>query len=110
MKGSLRRTVTESPPEENSPRRGRFPRVSVLTALLVVGAIVVGAAAGVAVASLFSGDTPGEGSGDSSAKVGLEAPAEDAAEAGFARDMMVHHAQAVQIVDIERDRTESEEI
>src|SRR5215210_377932 len=110
MKGSLRRTVTESPPEEDSPRRGRFPRVSVLTALLVVGAIVVGAAAGVAVASLFSGDTPGDGSDDSSAEVGLEAPADASAEAGFTRDMMVHHAQAVQMAEIVRDRTESEEI
>ena len=110
MKGSLRRTVTESPPEEDSPRRGRFPRVSVLTALLVVGVIVVGAAAGVAVASLFSGDTPGDGSDDSSAEVGLEAPADASAEAGFARDMMVHHAQAVQMAEIVRDRTESEEI
>src|SRR5215210_4212676 len=97
MKGSLKRTVTESPPEENSPRRGRSPRVSVLTALLVVGAIVVGAAAGVAVASLFSGDTPGDGSDDSSAEVGLEAPARVWGEGGFGRDMMVQHGQGVQM-------------
>lgn len=41
---------------------------------------------------------------------GLMAPAEDSAEAGFARDMMVHHAQAVQMAEIVRDKTESEEI
>jgi uncharacterized protein (DUF305 family) len=75
-----------------------------------VGAIAVGAAGGVAVASLFSGDTPGDGSEDSSAEVGLEAPADDSADAGFARDMMVHHAQAVQMAEIVRDKTQSEEI
>jgi uncharacterized protein (DUF305 family) len=84
-----------------------FPRVSVLSALLVVGAIVLSAAAGAALASLLSGDaTPGDGS----AEIGLQAPAEDSAEAGFARDMMIHHAQAVQMAEIVRDKTESEEI
>ncbi len=34
-------------------------------------------------------------------------PADDSAEAGFARDMMVHHAQAVQMAEIVRDKTES---
>ena len=38
------------------------------------------------------------------------APGEDSAEAGFARDMMVHHAQAVQMAEIVRDKTESAEI
>jgi uncharacterized protein (DUF305 family) len=37
-------------------------------------------------------------------------PAEDSAEAGFARDMIVHHAQAVQMAEIVRGKTESEEI
>ncbi len=37
-------------------------------------------------------------------------PGEDSAEAGFVRDMMVHHAQAVQMADMVRDRTESQEI
>jgi len=34
-------------------------------------------------------------------------PGDDSAEAGFARDMMVHHAQAVQMAEIVRDRTHS---
>jgi uncharacterized protein (DUF305 family) len=37
-------------------------------------------------------------------------PGNNSPEAGFARDMMVHHAQAVQMAEIVRDRTESEEI
>ena len=37
-------------------------------------------------------------------------PGNDSAEAGFARDMMVHHAQAVQMTEIVRDKTESNEI
>jgi uncharacterized protein (DUF305 family) len=35
-------------------------------------------------------------------------PGDDSAEAGFARDMMVHHAQAVQMAEIVRDRTNSD--
>ena len=35
------------------------------------------------------------------------APGENSAEAGFARDMMVHHAQAVQMAEIVRDKTQS---
>jgi uncharacterized protein (DUF305 family) len=37
-------------------------------------------------------------------------PGEDSAEAGFARDMMVHHAQAVQMAEIVCDRTSSDAI
>jgi uncharacterized protein (DUF305 family) len=37
-------------------------------------------------------------------------PADDSAEAGFARDMSVHHAQAVEMAELLRDRTQSEEI
>jgi uncharacterized protein (DUF305 family) len=37
-------------------------------------------------------------------------PGEDSAEAGFARDMMVHHAQAVQMAEIVRDKTGSDAI
>src|SRR5215218_6185286 len=35
-------------------------------------------------------------------------PSTDSAEAGFARDMIVHHAQAVQMAEIVRDRTQSD--
>jgi uncharacterized protein (DUF305 family) len=42
-------------------------------------------------------------SGEGSSEAGF------APEAGFARDMMVHHAQAVQMADIVRDRTKSDD-
>jgi uncharacterized protein (DUF305 family) len=70
-------------------KRGWFPRVPVLVAILVVGAMV-----GVVLALLFA-DRP---------------PDDDSPEAGFARDMAVHHAQAVEMAEIVRDKTESEEI
>jgi len=44
------------------------------------------------------------------AETGSETPGEFSAEAGFARDMMVHHAQAVEMSEIVRDKTESEYI
>lgn len=37
-------------------------------------------------------------------------PGDDSVEAGFARDMSVHHAQAVEMAEIVRDKTESEEV
>jgi uncharacterized protein (DUF305 family) len=37
-------------------------------------------------------------------------PGDDSPEAGFARDMMVHHAQAVQMAEIVRDKTQSEDV
>ena len=37
-------------------------------------------------------------------------PGDNSAEAGFARDMMVHHAQAVQMAEIVRGKTESEDV
>jgi uncharacterized protein (DUF305 family) len=37
-------------------------------------------------------------------------PGNDSAEAGFARDMIVHHGQAVQMAEIVRDRTESDAV
>jgi uncharacterized protein (DUF305 family) len=37
-------------------------------------------------------------------------PQEGSAEAGFARDMMVHHAQAVEMAEIVRDKTENPQI
>ena len=107
MKSILKRAGDERSRKETSSRRGWFPRVSVLTALLVVGTILLSAAAGAALASLLFGDASPV---DGSAEIGLQAPAEDSAEAGFARDMMVHHAQAVQMAEIVRDKTESEEI
>ncbi|QIN83883.1 DUF305 domain-containing protein [Rubrobacter tropicus] len=37
-------------------------------------------------------------------------PEDGSAEAGFARDMSVHHAQAVEMAEIVRDKTASEEV
>jgi len=37
-------------------------------------------------------------------------PGENSPEAGFARDMIVHHAQAVQMAEIVRDKTKSSEM
>jgi uncharacterized protein (DUF305 family) len=37
-------------------------------------------------------------------------PSESSPEAGFARDMMVHHEQAVEMAEIVRDRTEDPEL
>jgi uncharacterized protein (DUF305 family) len=37
-------------------------------------------------------------------------PADDSPAAGFARDMMVHHAQAVEMAEIVRDRTDDPQI
>ncbi|UCM86979.1 DUF305 domain-containing protein [Streptomyces marincola] len=39
-----------------------------------------------------------------------EAPGDDSADAGFARDMAVHHQQAVEMSLIVRDRTDDEEV
>ena len=97
MKGSLleRAKLLREP---LSRRRG-LPRVPVLVAALLVGVVV-----GAALALLFFARTPGD------VPAALGAPGEDSAEAGFARDMMVHHAQAVQMAEIVRGKTESEEI
>ena len=61
-----------------------------LLAALVAAVLVAGGA----LALLYADRAPGEGS----------------AEAGFARDMSEHHAQAVQMAEIALRRTESEEI
>jgi len=62
--------------------------------LVVVLAAAFVVAVGLAVWLWLSGRPPGEGS----------------AEAGFARDMVVHHAQAVEMAEIVRNRTENEDI
>jgi uncharacterized protein (DUF305 family) len=107
MKGSLKRADDARSRRETSPRGGWLPRFSRLTTLLVIGAILLSAVAGATLASLLTDDASPD---DGSAEVASGAPAEDSAEAGFARDMMVHHAQAVQMAEIVRDKTESEEM
>ena len=107
MKGSLKRADDARSRKETSPRGGWLPRISGLTTLLVIGAILLSAVAGATLASLLTDDASPD---DGSAEVASGAPAEDSAEAGFARDMMVHHAQAVQMAEIVRDKTDSEEM
>lgn len=97
MKGSLleRAKLLREP----LSKRRDLPRVPVLVAALLVGVVV-----GAALALLFFARTPGD------VPAALGAPGEGSAEAGFARDMIVHHAQAVQMAEIVRGKTESEEI
>jgi uncharacterized protein (DUF305 family) len=52
----------------------------------------------------------GISAGATAALLVTRAPGNDSAEAGFARDMMVHHDQAVQMAEIVRDKTESDEL
>ncbi|GHD83822.1 DUF305 domain-containing protein [Streptomyces naganishii] len=83
------------------------------TALVAVGAITYavaegdtgagagGRAASASVAQAGAGDGAGSG---------LTPPAADSADAGFARDMAVHHQQAVEMSYIVRDRTKDTEV
>ena len=67
-------------------------RTIIAVSLLVLVALVVG----VLVGRVTSPGTP--------------MPSESSAEAGFARDMQVHHAQAVEMALLVRDRTDDAEI
>ena len=107
MRGGVQCSTESSREAPTSQRRGWLPRGSVFTIVLLVVAIAVAAAAGAVLASLFSGGAPT----DLPAEVaGIGAPTDSSPEAGFARDMMVHHAQAVEMAEIVRDKTDSEEI
>lgn len=66
------------------------------------GTVVIVAVFAVAVAALL-GFLAGSSLQD-------DAPGDDSAEAGFARDMAIHHAQAVEMAEIVRDRTTDPEI
>src|SRR5829696_1659366 len=107
MRGSVQRSTKNSREAHTSQKRALLPRISLLTAVLLVVAILVAAAGGAALAALFSGNAPA----DLPTQVSdIGAPSDSSPEAGFARDMMVHHAQAVEMAEIVRDKTESEEI
>lgn len=88
---------TKSPlPAATEPRGGAEPsrgRQAILLVGLLGGVFVVG----VLLASLYLG-------------LSYRPPVDDSAEAGFARDMAVHHAQAVQMAGIVQRRTESDGI
>ncbi|WP_406381050.1 DUF305 domain-containing protein [Streptomyces sp. NBC_01618] len=76
------------------------------------------AGSAVALALLFGGvatvaSARGDGRGDGTGRVAAPAPrtpAVDSADAGFARDMAVHHQQAVEMSFLVRDRTGDEEV
>ncbi|MEV0962920.1 DUF305 domain-containing protein [Streptomyces sp. NPDC049910] len=75
-----------------------FSIAAVVLALLFAGAATVASAGG--------GRSGGHGGGAGTPA----APAADSADAGFARDMAVHHQQAVEMSFIVRDRTADEEV
>ncbi|MFE7772461.1 DUF305 domain-containing protein [Streptomyces sp. NPDC057445] len=69
------------------------------------------AIAAVVPALLFAGAaTVASAGGDDGTNAAATVPAVDSAEAGFARDMAVHHQQAVEMSFIVRDRTQDEEV
>ncbi|HET8716147.1 MAG TPA: DUF305 domain-containing protein [Nocardioidaceae bacterium] len=74
------------------------PRRIPTAAAVILVAAVVGVAGLVAGSALTSGGHP------------VSRPAEGSAEAGFARDMQAHHAQAVQMSTMVRDATEDPEV
>ncbi|MHB9862329.1 DUF305 domain-containing protein [Streptomyces sp. YIM S03343] len=69
---------------------------------------ITGAAAAVLVAA--GAATYALAEGGSSAPATLKVPSAGSADAGFARDMAVHHQQAVEMSYIVRDRTDDEEV
>ena len=79
------------PDESRSTRPGR----GAIVVIALVTAVVVGAVA----YSVGRMSTPGN-----------PAPGNTSAEAGFARDMQVHHIQGVEMAMIIRDRTEDEDV
>ncbi|WP_031085381.1 DUF305 domain-containing protein [Streptomyces sp. NRRL WC-3549] len=74
--------------------------------LVAAGAVVFLVAVGLVLLTVVrpSSASP-SGSGTTAA-----APAEDSADVGFARDMSVHHQQAVEMAFLVRDRTDDEDV
>ncbi|MFF8292567.1 DUF305 domain-containing protein [Streptomyces sp. NPDC016309] len=64
----------------------------------------------VVLALLFAGAATVASAGPGTEGRAAAVPAEDSADAGFARDMSVHHQQAVEMSFIVRDRTKDEEV
>ncbi|WP_323135904.1 MULTISPECIES: DUF305 domain-containing protein [unclassified Streptomyces] len=73
---------------------------AVALALLLAGVATVASARD----DTADGKQPGE------APAAVRVPGPDSADAGFARDMAVHHQQAVEMSFIVRDRTQDEEV
>ncbi|MFH9756283.1 DUF305 domain-containing protein [Streptomyces griseus] len=81
--------------------RRRTRRVRLAAGAAVVLALLFAGAATVASAR-------GDGSGEESGSTRV--PAASSADAGFARDMAVHHQQAVEMSFVVRDRTDDEDV
>ena len=90
MRSTTQRPAAASP-------RGRTPSSRGRQALLLAGLLAGVFLVGVALAGFYL-------------SLSYRPPSDDSAEAGFARDMAVHHAQAVQMAGIVQRNTESEEI
>nr|WP_175407695.1 DUF305 domain-containing protein [Streptomyces sp. TRM64462] len=77
------------------------------TTWLAVGAVLLALVfAGWATVTALGRDAGGTGTGAAGAAV----PGDESADAGFARDMSVHHQQAVEMSFVVRDRTTDEEV
>ncbi|MEV5983977.1 DUF305 domain-containing protein [Streptomyces sp. NPDC052051] len=75
----------------------------------IAGAATAVLVAAGAVTYAIAEDGGGSTSGSRSTSAG-QAPAADSADAGFARDMAVHHQQAVEMSFLVRDRTRDEDV
>ncbi|WP_330321364.1 DUF305 domain-containing protein [Streptomyces clavifer] len=74
--------------------------------MVVAGAVVFLVAVGLVLVMVVR---PSSAS-PSSAGSGVSAPSEGSADVGFARDMSIHHQQAVEMAFIVRDRTDDEDV
>lgn len=103
--------VTEEPEEtteetgvaEDREAAGSMRRVRRVAGSAVVLALLFAGAATVASAR-------GDGDGQHTSAPAVRIPASGSADAGFARDMAVHHQQAVEMSFIVRDRTDDEDV
>ncbi|MFG3196023.1 DUF305 domain-containing protein [Streptomyces sp. NPDC048208] len=69
-----------------------------------------GLAAGAAVLAVVAAGAGGYAAGGDGDPVAVRVPGAESADAGFARDMAVHHQQAVEMSYLVRDRTDDEEV
>ncbi|MFF4668517.1 DUF305 domain-containing protein [Streptomyces sp. NPDC001279] len=83
-----------------------------LLALLFAGAATVASARddGARAGGARGDGARGDGARGTRSPAALHVPGADSADAGFARDMAVHHQQAVEMSFIVRDRTRDEEV
>src|SRR5215207_1840186 len=102
---TLRRNRPRPGTKSTKDRGSLSLRIGVIFVFLlaVVAVFVLGVGTG---ATLLSNGAPRE----DSVETGPELPSESSAAVGFAQDMMVHHAQAVQMAEIVRGRSQSQDI